>query len=239
MKRRCCSSSRLVTPAARPRVGGRRHLEEFDVASSARRGAAAARRWLRREAVARRRLAAPRHAWRAAGRAHVPDRRRREMARCPRSGRTCATRCRLLGRSPGFTAIAIADAGARHRRQHRDVRGRQRRAAQAAAVPGRRPADARAPARAGSMSRSGRAAREGVVVPEVPDLRSRCSRSSRTRRSFRGATAVSPATASPSACAARSSPIAYTRRARHRAGASAGRSRSTKRNSAGAAPASR
>ena len=41
---------------------------------------------------------------------------------------------RMLRKTPGFTAIALADAGARHRRQHRRLQRRQRADAEAIAV---------------------------------------------------------------------------------------------------------
>ena len=44
---------------------------------------------------------------------------------------------RMMRRTPAFTAAALADAGARHRRQQRHLQRRQRRAAAVAAVPRR------------------------------------------------------------------------------------------------------
>ena len=54
-------------------------------------------------------------------------------------GATCATRRERCARSPAFTAVAVADPGARHRRQHRDLqRGQRHHAAPAAGRAARR-----------------------------------------------------------------------------------------------------
>ena len=91
----------------------------------------------------------------------------RALPRDARS-RTSATALRSLRRNPGFALVVGAHAGARHRRQHRDLQRRQRRAAAPAALR----AQASASSCCASSDRRSPASRTlGFSVPEIADYR--------------------------------------------------------------------
>ena len=73
--------------------------------------------------------------------------------------RTSASRCATCASTRRYTAVVLLTLGARHRRQHRDLQRRPRRAAAAAALRQRRPAGRGPPAGAEDRGRERRASR--------------------------------------------------------------------------------